>query len=111
MNQTPQVETHEVDPVQLSSGLRVVRRRRKYFFATVIAYMPFMWVAHKVAPTFRGMAAFFAVWVVFLFITALYSALARCPRCGLYFHMHGMSLLYLRRCLHCQLHINADKSS
>ena len=34
--------------------------------------------------------------------------LPRCPRCGNYFHVNGMMLLYLRRCLHCQLHINAD---
>jgi hypothetical protein len=33
-------------------------------------------------------------------------ALSKCPRCGNYFHMHGMSLLILRKCLHCQLHIS-----
>jgi hypothetical protein len=35
--------------------------------------------------------------------------LSKCPRCGNYFHLHGMTLLILRKCLHCQLHINADK--
>jgi hypothetical protein len=101
-------DTQAFDPAVFRSAMHIVRRRRKYFFATVIAYMPLMWGVHKVSPTLRSMAIAFGVWVVFLFITALYSALARCPRCGLYFHMHGMSLMYLRRCLHCQLHITAD---
>jgi hypothetical protein len=99
---------NQPDPVAFKQAMDLIRRRRKYFFATVIAYMPVMWVANKISPTFRSMAITFSVWVVLLFITALYSALARCPRCGHYFHMNGMSLLYLRRCLHCQNHINAS---
>ena len=95
------------DPVAFKRGMALIRRRRKYFFALIIGYMPLMWLANKFFPTFRGMAITFGVWVVLLFITALYSALARCPRCGNYFHMHGMSLMYLRRCLHCQLHIKS----
>ncbi len=98
------------DPVAFQSAMSTIRIRRKYFFTTIIAYMPLMWIVNKISPTFRSMAITFAVWVVVLFITALYSALARCPRCGNYFHMHGMSLLYLRRCLHCQLHVTADKT-
>jgi hypothetical protein len=109
MNQTAEVDPQQVDPSTFASGMRIIRLRRKYFFATVLAYMPFMFLTNKVSPTFRTMAVAFGIWVVILFITALYSALARCPRCGNYFHMHGMSLLYLRRCLHCQLHVNADK--
>lgn len=98
----------QADPIAFKQVMNLIRRRRKYFFATVIAYMPIMWVANKISPTFRSMAITFCAWVVILFITALYSALARCPRCGHYFHMNGMSLLYLRRCLHCQQHINAS---
>lgn len=94
------------DPVAFKQAMDLIRRRRKYFFATIILYMPLMWVANKISPTFRSMAITFGIWVVLLFITALYSALARCPRCGHYFHMNGMSLLYLRRCLHCQQHIS-----
>ncbi|MDK9717351.1 MAG: hypothetical protein OEL57_05510 [Trichlorobacter sp.] len=99
---------NQPDPVAFKQAMDQIRRRRKYFFATVIAYMPAMWLANKISPTFRSMAITFSIWVVVLFITALYSALARCPRCGHYFHMNGMSLLYLRRCLHCQNHINAS---
>jgi hypothetical protein len=101
---------YQSDPAAFLAAMQVIRRRRKYFFATVIFYLPLMWLSNKISPTFRSMAITFAVWVVILFITALYSALARCPRCGNYFHMHGMSLLYLRRCLHCQQHVAADKA-
>ena len=110
MSQTFTEDTDQTDPEIFASAMRLIRRRRKYFFATVIAYMPAMWAVNKVFPSFRSMAITFVIWVVILFITALYSALARCPRCGNYFHMHGMSLLYLRRCLHCQLHVTADRA-
>lgn len=82
-----------------------IRLRRKLFFITIILYMPLMWTANRISPTFNSMVVTFGVWFVVLFTTALYSALARCPRCGHYFHMNGMSLLYLRRCLHCQHHV------
>lgn len=90
-------------------ALRLIRRRRKYFFCTILVYMPAMWVVNEISPTYRSMGIAIGVWVIVLFITALMSAVTRCPRCGNYFHVHGMTLLYLRKCLHCQLHINADK--
>ncbi|MDD2308563.1 MAG: hypothetical protein PHH91_03180 [Desulfuromonadaceae bacterium] len=101
-------EPTKTDPASFSAAMSRIRRRRKYFFATIICYMPAMWLASKISPTFRSVAITFGLWVVVLFVTALYSALVRCPRCGQYFHMHGMSLMYFRRCLHCHLHITAD---
>jgi hypothetical protein len=98
------------NPAAFTQTMRMIRRRRMYFFATIITYMPAMWLANLISPTLRSVAIAFGIWVVILFCTALYSALARCPRCGQYFHMHGMSLMYLRRCLHCQLHITANKA-
>jgi hypothetical protein len=63
----------------------------------------------KISPTYRALAVVFAAWFIMLWVVVGYSALARCPRCGNYFHMHGMTLLYFRKCLHCQLHLKADK--
>lgn len=100
-------QAQQPDLFAFQRAMALVRRRRKYFFATIIAYMPLMWLANKISPTFRSMAIAFGIWVVILFATALFSALARCPRCGNYFHMHGMTLMYLRRCLHCQLSIKS----
>lgn len=90
-------------------ALNLIRRRRKYFFGTILVYMPAMWAVQKVSPKYTSIGIAIGVWVVVLFITALMSALTRCPRCGNYFHVNGMTLLYLRKCLHCQLHITADR--
>ncbi len=97
------------DPAEFGPGLRIVRRRRWYLWVVILVYVPAMWLTLKVSPTYHTVEIVFAAWFVILFAVATYSALARCPRCGNYFHMHGMTLLYLRKCLHCQLHVCADK--
>ena len=97
----------DADPASYTPGLNLLRRRRQYFFGVVLVYVPVMWLLHEFAPRFMLKA--FAVWVVMLVAAMAVSAVARCPRCGNCFHMHGMTLLYLRKCLHCQLHINADR--
>lgn len=107
VDDTPLPQQPALDPIAFQQGMALIRRRRKWFFATIIVYIPLMWLSSKFFPSFRGMATTFALWVLVMFITALYSALACCPRCGNYFHMHGMTLLYLRRCLHCQLSIKS----
>ncbi len=69
--------------------------------------MPLMMLAMKM---FNGhLAAVFVGWFVVMFAIAFYAAIARCPSCGNYFHLQGMTLLFLRKCLHCQLHVSADK--
>jgi hypothetical protein len=68
-----------------------------------------MSAAMKTLPSFKGVMYVFLLWFVIMFTIALVAAVARCPRCGNYFHVHGMTLLYLRKCLHCQLHLTADK--
>lgn len=98
-----------VDVVDYGPALSQIRRRRRIFFGVVLIYVPAVWVIHGISPTNKTMFTTIGIWVVLLLITCLMSAAARCPRCGNYFHVHGMSMLYLRRCLHCQLHINADK--
>ncbi len=103
-------QTAACDPTVTAAVCRLraiqLLRRRKMFFAIVIFYLPLMWLAHRISPAMNWMVLVFIVWMAFLFLITLYAALARCPRCGNYFHMHGMTLMLLRRCLHCQLHIN-----
>lgn len=98
-----------VDPVTYTNIMRKTRSRRKYLFGTLLIYVPALFVTYKISPTNRAMGTVFGVWVVFLIIFTFLAALSKCPRCGNYFHMHGMTLLILRKCLHCQLHINTDK--
>lgn len=86
--------------------LKKTKRRRKYFFVTVLAYIPALFIVNAISPTDRAMGTLFVIWVVILILVTFLVALSRCPRCGNYFHMHGITLLILRKCLHCQLHIN-----
>jgi len=100
-----------VDPVAYRDILKTTRRRRKYFFGTLLVYIPALWITYNISPTNRAMGTVFGIWVLFLIIFTFQAALSKCPRCGNYFHVHGMTLLFLRKCLHCQLHINADEIS
>jgi hypothetical protein len=94
---------------EFAPGLDLVRRRRRYLWGIILAYLPAMWVTLKLTSSLSVALAVFGVWFLLLFAAALVAASARCPRCGNTFHLHGMTFLCLRRCLHCQLHINADK--
>jgi hypothetical protein len=97
------------DKGALRAGLKIVRRRRWYLWIIILLYIPLMSVAMKTFPSFKSVMYVFMLWFIIMFTIALVAAVARCPRCGNYFHVHGMTLLYLRKCLHCQLHLTADK--
>ena len=99
-----------VDPIRLARGLAGVRKRRRWLWGVLIVYLPTMWVTQKITHSFSGAMPVFFLWFVVLLCVMAYSATARCPRCRNYYHMHGMVLLYLRKCLHCQLPLNADKT-
>jgi hypothetical protein len=86
-----------------------VRRRRWVLWSVLIIYLPAMWTTQQITHSFKASLPVFFAWVLLLVIAAGISATARCPRCGNYYHVNGMALLYLRRCLHCQLPLNADR--
>lgn len=96
------------DPAEYMNVLSKTRRRRKYFFGTVLLYIPALLVTYRISPTNSAMGTVFGIWVVVLIIVTFLAAVSKCPRCGNYFHMHGITLLFLRKCLHCQLHIKDD---
>jgi hypothetical protein len=102
------MDDNPVDPVAYMKVMKKTRRRRKYLFGTVLIYIPALLITNKITPTDRAMGTLFVIWVLFLIIFAFLAALSKCPRCGNYFHVNGITFLLLRRCLHCQLHINAD---
>lgn len=96
-------------PVDFGPGLKIIRRRRWYLWGLITIYLPLMLPLLDRGASLRVLTTVFLFWFVAVFSIALYAAVARCPRCGNYFHMHGMTLLYLRKCLHCHLHLTADK--
>lgn len=99
------------DPTEYANALKKVRKHRMRFFSTVLIYIPALIATYLIIPTDRAMGTVFCTWFVLLLATTLLAALCRCPRCGNLFHVNGMALLFLRKCLHCQLHINADKAA
>jgi len=94
-----------LDPVMYLKVIKQTRRRRKYFFSTLLIYIPAILITHEISPTNKAMGRLFVIWLAVLIVVTFLVALSRCPRCGNYFHLHGMTLLILRKCLHCQLHI------
>ena len=107
-----QLDSDEVEDARvIARGLAKIRRRRRFLWTVLIMYLPTMWTAQQITRSFKGALPVFFLWFVLLLIVMAVSALAKCPRCGNYFHVNGMVLLYLRKCLHCQLHLTADKHS
>lgn len=98
-------------PSQFGPGLRKIRKRRWFLWSLLLVYVPAIWLSLTLTHSDRITQMVFGVWLVFLIVAVFLVSTARCPRCGNYFHVHGMTALYLRRCLHCRLHITADRKS
>ena len=107
--ETALADKQPFDSTDLGPGLKKIRKRRRYLWVVILIYMPAMYTTLRFTQSYKSTAVVFVIWVILLLIFATWAACARCPRCGNYFHMHGMTLLYLRKCLHCQLHINAGR--
>jgi len=102
-------ENHRTDPTEYRDSLKKIRKRRLYLWIVIIAYLPAMMVALD-SPNYKSrVTVVFIVWIVLLIFTVALACLVRCPRCGECFHTHGPTFLPFRRCLHCALHVNADK--
>jgi hypothetical protein len=102
------MDDNPTDPSAYMNVMKKTRRRRRFFFGTVLIYIPALVVTYQISPTNRAMGTVFGIWVVMLIIATSLAAVCRCPRCGNYFHVQGITLLVLRKCLHCQLHISDD---
>lgn len=102
-------EPTPVDPAAIAAGLRRIRTRRWFFWSLLIVYVPAVWLSLTLTGSDRATAVFFGVWLILLIAAVCLVTSARCPRCGNLFHMHGVTPLYLRKCLHCQLHVCEDK--
>ena len=97
------------DNSDIGAGLRILRRKRWVLWSVTLAYLPQMWITHKMTHSRVALGVVFSIWFAFLCYAVIPVAFAICPRCGNFFHMKGIMPLYLRKCLHCGLHICADK--
>lgn len=94
---------------EFHSGLKKVRRRRWLLWIVILAYLPAMLVALNAADHRTWVTIVFSSWLILLIAAVALACLVRCPRCGECFHTHGPTFLPYRRCLHCALHVNADR--
>lgn len=102
-------ENNQIDPIEYRPALKKIRKRRLALWIVIAAYLPAMMVALD-RPDYQTWATIvFVIWIVLLIIVVAFACLVRCPRCGECFHTHGPTFLPFRRCLHCALHVNADK--
>jgi Zn ribbon nucleic-acid-binding protein len=100
------------DPLHIGPELGKIRASRMCMWLVGLCYVPMMLMTFKWTHSDKALAVVFVIWIVFLVRAVINVAFATCPRCGNYFHMKNFFPNYLlRRCVHCGLHINADKTN
>lgn len=104
MDENPDNEKLEIGP-----GLKKIRQRRWILWFTILVYLPAMMVALESPGGWNTVIKVFGVWIILLCIAVGMAVVIRCPECGNCFHTHGPTFLPVRRCVHCGLHISADK--
>jgi len=103
-------ETVKPDPAVIHQGLAKVRNRRWLLWGTILVYLPGLWLALQLGLAGGDLAKLFGVWVTLLCLTVGLATVVKCPRCGNAFHTNGPTFLPVRKCVHCGLHVNADKN-
>lgn len=97
------------DMQELSAGLKKIRQRRWLLWITIAAYLPAMMIALQSEGGWNTVIKAFIVWLVILCVVVGMAVVIRCPECGNCFHTHGPTFFPVRRCVHCGLHVQADK--
>lgn len=96
------------DQVDFARRMQSLRRRRRLLWGLILVYLPAIYLALTLSGSDRVTGMVFVVWILLVCVAVGLAAFAPCPRCGKPFHMHGFFPTYLRRCVHCGLHITAD---
>ena len=102
-------EEETEDPAAWHSGLKKVRKRRWFLWGVILVYIPAMMLALESENSTHTAVVVFFSWIALLCIAVGFACVVRCPRCGGSFHTHGPTFIPFRRCVHCCLHVNADK--
>jgi len=97
------------------SGLRAIRRRRAWFWAWALSYLP---VGYAVMHQKRKEVffAFIAIWTAALACSVIRLRAAICPRCGAPFHSRrtdgnrSRGITLARACLNCGLKLDAGRA-
>ncbi|WP_282753845.1 hypothetical protein [Desulfuromonas thiophila] len=89
------------------SQLAALRKKRLILWSVFISYLPAISLALILA---EGQAAAITVGILWLLAAGgagVGVSFSRCPRCGQFFHMRGLTTSWSRRCQHCRLHLNS----
>ena len=103
--------TNQPDPGTIHRGLVKVRQRRWLLWGTIIIYLPGLWLALQLGLSSGTLAKLFGAWVALLCVVVGLATVVKCPRCGNAFHTNGPTFLPVRKCVHCSLHVKADKKA
>ncbi|TLM64282.1 MAG: hypothetical protein FDZ69_11830 [Deltaproteobacteria bacterium] len=104
-------EHNPVEPETIAAGLGKVRKTRWILWATIAAYLPGLLIALQLALSGSTMTVLFGTWVFLLCVAVGLATIVRCPRCHKTFHTNGPTFLPVRRCVHCGLHVTADRTA
>lgn len=107
----PAAEPELVNPLDFALTMRKLRRRRWFLWGLVLAYLPAIYLALELSGSDRVAGIVFIVWILLVCVAVGLAAFAPCPRCAKPFHMHGFVPVYLRRCVHCGLHITSRQAN
>ena len=102
-------EHYQTDPAVIGQGLAKVRKRRWLLWGTIIIYVPGLFIFLPLGFSGGTLAKLFGAWVGLLCVVVGLATVVKCPRCGNPFHTNGPTFLPLRKCVHCGLHITAEK--
>lgn len=97
------------DPAAIHQGLVKVRKSRWLLWSTIIIYVPGLVIALQWHLSSGTMTKLFGLWVILLCVTVGLATVVKCPRCRNPFHTNGPTFLPVRKCVHCGLHVSADK--
>lgn len=103
-------ESTQVDPAALRQGLSKVRKSRWLLWTTILIYVPGLLIALQLQFSSGAMTRLFGLWVFVLCLVVGMATVVKCPRCLKTFHTNGPTFLPVRRCVHCGLHVTADKT-
>jgi hypothetical protein len=108
--EAPLTGERETDPVVLQQGLSKVRQRRWLLWATILIYIPGLLIMLDMQASSGTMGKMFALWIALICVSIGLATVVKCPRCNNTYHTNGPTFLPVRKCVHCGLPLNADKS-
>lgn len=101
---------YQTDSAALSQGMVKIRKCRWILWSTLIIYVPGLVLALQLKLSSSTMTKLFGLWVVLLCVAVGMATVVKCPRCRKPFHTNGPTFLPVRKCVHCGLPVNADKT-